>query len=52
MQIVVFGPGGAGGYFGAQLALAGEEVRPEPVTSGIVGRTVVDQVRSLHHLAG
>jgi acetoin utilization deacetylase AcuC-like enzyme len=33
-------------------ALAGEELRPEPVTSGIVGRTVVDQVRSLHHLAG
>ncbi|HEY7247558.1 MAG TPA: 2-dehydropantoate 2-reductase [Xanthobacteraceae bacterium] len=26
MRIVVFGTGGAGGYFGAQLALAGEDV--------------------------
>src|SRR5262245_16707783 len=26
MHIAVFGTGGAGGYFGAQLALAGEEV--------------------------
>ena len=33
-------------------ALAGEELRPEPVTSGNLGRTVVEQVRELHHLAG
>ena len=26
MRIAVFGTGGAGGYFGAQLALAGEDV--------------------------
>src|SRR5262245_19155016 len=26
MRVAVFGTGGAGGYFGAQLALAGEEV--------------------------
>ena len=26
MRIAIFGTGGAGGYFGAQLALAGEDV--------------------------
>ena len=26
MRVVVFGTGGAGGYFGAQLALAGEHI--------------------------
>jgi 2-dehydropantoate 2-reductase len=26
MRIVIFGTGGAGGYFGAQLARAGEDV--------------------------
>ena len=26
MRIVVYGTGGAGGYFGAQLALSGEQV--------------------------
>ena len=26
MRIAIFGTGGVGGYFGAQLALAGEEV--------------------------
>jgi acetoin utilization deacetylase AcuC-like enzyme len=31
-------------------ALAGEELRPEAVTSGERGREVVDKVRSLHHL--
>ena len=33
-------------------ALAGEELRPEAVTSGSQGRSVVEQVRALHHLAG
>jgi len=26
MRVVIFGTGGAGGYFGAQLARAGEDV--------------------------
>jgi acetoin utilization deacetylase AcuC-like enzyme len=32
-------------------ALAGEELRPEPVTCGETGRSVIAQVRSLHGLA-